>query len=70
MKNLHDLYFSQKEYCCKCGAALTVPCGVPLGSVFCMDWDGFYYCSNCDNELLAEDIYDEFYDDEGEDYDN
>lgn len=68
MKNLHDIYCEQKDYCCRCGRALTSECGVPLGSIFYMDWDGFYYCTNCDEELTPDNIYDEFYDDEEEDY--
>lgn len=66
MRNLHDIYFQQKDYCCRCGCKLISDCGVPLGSVFCMDWDGFYYCTDCDNELEPRDIYDEFYSEEEE----
>lgn len=59
MRNLHNIYYQKKGYCCKCGCQLTTDCGVPLGSIFCMDRNGLYYCINCDKNLDANGIYEE-----------
>lgn len=54
MKNivcLTDLYNSNKNHCCKCGCQLESVEGIPLGSVFVLDYSGKFYCMNCDSEF-------------------
>lgn len=59
-------YHSRFEHCCKCGAALSAT--ISLGHFFIMDYNGNFYCTECDQEFLDGDerIFD--LDDE-EDYD-
>lgn len=42
-------YNSHKDECCKCGCLLTA--STYLGEFFVMDYDGNFYCTNCDGEF-------------------
>ena len=62
---LLDLYHSHRAECCKCGCYLESD--FDLGSIFVLDYDGNFYCMNCDN--IFDDVDDrifeaEFYEDE------
>lgn len=64
---LLDLYHSHRAECCKCGCYLESD--FDLGSIFVLDYDGNFYCMNCDN--IFDDVDDrifeaEFYEDEEE----
>lgn len=64
---LLDLYHSHRADCCKCGCYLESD--FDLGSIFVLDYDGNFYCMNCDN--IFDDVDDrifeaEFYEDEEE----
>ena len=64
---LLDLYHSHRTECCKCGCYLESD--FDLGSIFVLDYDGNFYCMNCDN--IFDDVDDrifeaEFYEDEEE----
>ena len=64
---LLDLYHSHMAECCKCGCYLESD--FDLGSIFVLDYDGNFYCMNCDN--IFDDVDDkifeaEFYEDEEE----
>lgn len=68
IKDLLKLYHSHKANCCKCGCYLESD--FDLGSIFILDYDGNFYCINCDNILDDEDerIFEaEFYEDAEED---
>lgn len=61
---LLDLYHSHRADCCKCGCYLESD--FDLGSIFVLDYDGNFYCMNCDN--IFDDVDDrifeaEFYED-------
>lgn len=43
-------YHSRFEHCCKCGAALSAT--ISLGHFFIMDYNGNFYCTECDQEFL------------------
>lgn len=43
-------YRSRFEHCCKCGAALSAT--ISLGHFFIMDYNGNFYCTECDQEFL------------------
>lgn len=43
-------YHSRFDHCCKCGAALSAT--ISLGYFFVMDYNGNFYCSECDQEFL------------------
>ena len=64
---LLDLYHSHRAECCKCGCYLESD--FDIGSIFVLDYDGNFYCMNCDN--IFDDVDDrifeaEFYEDEEE----
>ena len=64
---LLDLYHSHRAECCKCGCYLESD--FDLGSIFVLDYDGNFYCMNCDN--IFDDVDDrifeaELYEDEEE----
>lgn len=64
---LLDLYHSHRADCCKCGCYLESD--FDLGSIFVLDYDGNFYCMNCDN--IFDDVDDrifeaEFYENEEE----
>lgn len=64
---LLDLYHSHRADRCKCGCYLESD--FDLGSIFVLDYDGNFYCMNCDN--IFDDVDDrifeaEFYEDEEE----
>ena len=64
---LLDLYHSHRAECCKCGCYLESD--FDLGSIFVLDYNGNFYCMNCDNifDDVADRIFDaEFYEDEEE----
>lgn len=64
IKSLLKLYHSHKANCCKCGCALESD--DDLGSVFVLDYNGKFYCMNCDSEFedVDERIFEaEFYED-------
>lgn len=61
---LLDLYHSHRADCCKCGCYLESD--FDLGSIFVLDYDGNFYCMNCDS--IFDDVDDrifeaEFYED-------
>ena len=58
IKKLKQLYNTHKAICCKCGCSLES--SMPLGSVFILDINGNFYCTNCDKEF--DDIDDRIYD--------
>lgn len=69
IKDLLKLYHSSRNKCCKCGCTLEDFNG-ELGSVFILDYDGNFYCMDCDKEFEEYDdrIFEaEFF--EGEDAD-
>ena len=43
-------YNSRFDHCCKCGAALSST--ISLGHFFVMDYNGGFYCTECDKEFL------------------
>lgn len=47
---LLKIYHSKHDNCCKCGADLTS--SISLGYFFIMDYDGNFYCTECDQEFL------------------
>lgn len=47
---LRRLYYSDTARCCKCGTALSDANGM-VGSVFVMDKEGNFYCTNCDGDF-------------------
>lgn len=51
------LYHSHKANCCKCGCYLESD--FDLGSIFVLDYDGNFYCTNCDN--IFDDIDDRIF---------
>lgn len=64
---LLDLYHLHRAECCKCGCYLESD--FDLGSIFVLDYDGNFYCMNCDN--IFDDVDDRifeawFYEDEEE----
>ena len=64
---LLDLQHSHRADCCKCGCYLESD--FDLGSIFVLDYDGNFYCMNCDN--IFDDVDDrifeaEFYENEEE----
>ena len=64
---LLDLYHSHRAECCKFGCYLESD--FDLGSIFVLDYNGNFYCMNCDN--IFDDVSDrifeaEFYEDEEE----
>ena len=64
---LLDLYHSHRAECCKCWYYLESD--FDIGSIFVLDYDGNFYCMNCDN--IFDDVDDrifeaEFYEDEEE----
>ena len=64
---LLDLYHSHRAQCCKCGCYLESY--FDLGSIFVLDYDGNFYCMNCDNifDNVDDRIFEaEFYEDEEE----
>ena len=61
---LLDLYHSHRADCCKCGCYLESD--FDLVSIFVLDYDGNFYCMNCDNIFYDVDdrIFEaEFYED-------
>ena len=67
INKLLELYHSHKANCCKCGCYLESD--FDLGSIFVLDYDGNFYCINCDNIFDDEDerIFEaEFYEDDEE----
>ena len=42
-------YNSNKDECCKCGCLLTA--SSCLGEFFVMDYDGNFYCTDCEDEF-------------------
>ena len=55
IKDLLKLYHSHKGNCCRCGCELCDNTGFGLGSVFVLDYDGNFYCANCDGEFIDND---------------
>ena len=51
------LYHSHKANCCKCGCYLESD--FDLGSIFVLDCNGNFYCTNCDN--IFDDIDDRIF---------
>ena len=47
--DLMKIYHSRKANCCRCGAALSAT--ISLGRFFVMDYEGNYYCTECDVEF-------------------
>lgn len=47
VKDLLKLYHSHRANCCNCGCSLESDNS--LGSVFILDYNGNFYCMNCDN---------------------
>ena len=43
-------YKTRFDHCCKCGAALSAT--ISLGYFFVMDYDGNFYCTECDKEFI------------------
>jgi hypothetical protein len=43
-------YHSRFDHCCKCGAALSAT--ISLGYFFVMDYNGNFYCTECDKEFI------------------
>lgn len=43
-------YHSRSDHCCKCGATLSST--ISLGYFFIMDYNGNFYCTECDQEFL------------------
>lgn len=48
-RELERLYHCHKAHCCKCGCQLTSE--MSLGDFFVLDYDGNYYCMDCDDEF-------------------
>lgn len=61
---LMERYNARKDECCECGCLLTAP--TYLGQFFVMDYDGNFYCIECedkfeygDERIFEPDLYDE-----------
>lgn len=50
-------YHSHKANCRLCGCYLES--FMPLGSMFVMDCDGNFYCTECESKVPTEEIYEE-----------
>lgn len=48
---LIDKYYSKEDICCRCGTHLIDHCGCGLGYTFIMDWEGRFYCTECDHDF-------------------
>lgn len=59
-------YHSRFGHCCKCGATLSST--ISMGYFFIMDYNGNFYCTECDKEFLDGDER-IFEPDDEEDYD-
>lgn len=64
--DLLKLYHSNKANCCRCGCYLEST--IDLGATFVMDYDGNFYCMNCDSIFSDGDerIFEEEFCKEGE----
>ena len=43
-------YKTRFGHCCKCGATLSAT--ISMGRFFVMDYEGNYYCTECDKEFV------------------
>lgn len=71
-KELRTLYYNDKACCCRCGTHLSDANHV-IGSVFVMDKNGNFYCTNCDGDFEDGDerIFEaEFCEEDGEELKN
>ena len=65
-EKLLELYRSHRGHCCKCGCYLESE--LDLGSIFVLDYDGNFYCINCDN--IFDDIDERIFEPNEEDEDD
>lgn len=65
-EKLLELYHSHRGHCCKCGRYLESE--LDLGSIFVLDYDGNFYCINCDN--IFDDMGERIFEPDEEDEDD